>query len=71
MCSHREEYPGRMADEQTLLEAMGLAEELLERVTEPAQDWPAIERMARALAEIASVAAERDPGAGGHDPGTA
>lgn len=42
-----------MPDQQPLSRAIELAERILDEIVSPKQDWPAIEDMATALADLA------------------
>jgi hypothetical protein len=46
-----------MPDDQTIIDAVDLAERILEAVTGAEHDWPKIEHLADALADLAAVAA--------------
>jgi hypothetical protein len=46
-----------MTDDQTIIDAVDLAERLLEAVTGAEHDWPEIEHLADALAGLAAAAA--------------
>jgi hypothetical protein len=46
-----------MTDDQTIIDAVDLAERILEVVTRAEHDWPEIEHLADALAGLAAAAA--------------
>jgi hypothetical protein len=46
-----------MTDDQTIIDAVDLAERLLEAVTRADHDWPEIEHLADTLASLAAAAA--------------
>jgi hypothetical protein len=46
-----------MTDDQTIIDAVDLAERILEAVTYAEHDWPKIEHLADALAGLAAAAA--------------
>jgi hypothetical protein len=51
-----------MPDDQTIIDAVDLAERLLEAVTRAEHDWSEIEHLADALAGLAAVAARTATG---------
>jgi hypothetical protein len=50
-----------MTDDQTIIDAVDLAERLLEAVTGAEHDWPEIEHLADALAGLAARRPEQLP----------
>ena len=46
-----------MPDQRTLIDAVDLAERILERLTAPKQDWDAVRKLAMTLAKLAEHAA--------------
>jgi hypothetical protein len=46
-----------MPDDQTIIDAVDLAERILEEATRAEHDWPQIEHLADALASLAAAAA--------------
>lgn len=60
-----------MPDDQTITEAIGLAERLLDEVARTEPTWQAIEHLADALAKLAAAAARaRSAGEGAGPPGS-
>jgi hypothetical protein len=46
-----------MTDDETIIDAVDLAERILEAVTRAEHNWPEIEHLAGALADLAAAAA--------------